>query len=64
MIGLNIRDKIWKRSKLIAISVLVFWLLIVSINARKIFNITDYVTDESSNLSTAKDSESKIGNKV
>lgn len=57
-------DKIWKKSKIIAVSVLVFWLLIVSINARKIFNITDYVADESSNLSTSKGSESQIGNKI
>ena len=64
LIGLSFGDKIWKNSKLIAFSVLVFWLLIVSINARKIFNITDYVADESTNLSTSKGSESQIGNNI
>ena len=64
MIGLSLRNKIWKKSKLIAALVVVFWVLVVSINAKKIFNITDYVADESTNLSTSKGSESQIGHKI
>ena len=61
MIDLSLRDKIWKKSKIIAIVIVVFWLLIVSINVKRIFNISDYVEDESSNLSTSQLSESQIG---
>jgi len=64
LIDLSLRDKIWKKSKIIAIVIVVFWLLIVSINAKRIFNVSDYVADESSNLSTSQLSESQIGNNI
>ncbi|MHA1445555.1 MAG: hypothetical protein ACTSSN_02600, partial [Candidatus Heimdallarchaeaceae archaeon] len=54
-------DKLWKRPKIVASAILLFWILLVSININKIFNISDYISDEGNNLSTTSQSESSIG---
>ncbi|MCG3256962.1 MAG: MMPL family transporter [Candidatus Heimdallarchaeota archaeon] len=57
-------DKLWKRPKIVASAILLFWILLVSININKILNISDYVSDEGNNLSTTSQSESSIGAEI
>lgn len=54
-------EKIWIKPKYIAIGIILFWLLIVSINFTKVINVFDYVSEEGTNVSTASSTESKIG---
>jgi len=57
----KIWEKIWKKPKYIAIAIVVFWLLIVSINFNKVLNVFDFVSEEGTNVSTTSSTESKIG---
>ncbi|MCE7742138.1 MAG: MMPL family transporter [Candidatus Heimdallarchaeota archaeon] len=57
-------DKLLKKPKILAICVLLFWSLLVSININKILNVSDYVEDEGSNLTTSRPSESSVGTDI
>jgi len=57
-------DTLLKKPKIIAICILLFWSLVVSINIGKILNVSDYVEEEGSNLSTSRPSESSIGTEI
>jgi len=61
---LKIWDKLWKRPKIIASAIILFWILLVSINIDKVLHVSDYVTDEGDNLSTTRQSESALGNEI
>ncbi len=61
---MKIWDKLWKRPKIVASAIILFWILLVSININKILNVSDYVTDEGDNLSTTRKSESTIGTEI
>jgi len=62
--NLKIWDKLWKRPKIIASAIILFWILLVSINIDKVLHVSDYVTDEGDNLSTTRQSESALGNEI
>ncbi|OLS32105.1 MAG: hypothetical protein HeimAB125_12210, partial [Candidatus Heimdallarchaeota archaeon AB_125] len=64
MSNLKIWDKLWKRPKIIASAIILFWILLVSINIDKVLHVSDYVTDEGDNLSTTRQSESALGNEI
>ncbi len=64
LINLEIWDKLLKKPKVFAICIILFWSLLVSININKILNVTDYVEDEGSNLSTSRPSESSVGTEI
>ncbi len=57
-------DRLLKKPKTLAICVLLFWSLLVSININKILNVSDYVEEEGSNLSTSRPSESSVGTDI
>jgi RND superfamily putative drug exporter len=57
-------DKLLKKPKIIATAIILFWILLVSININKILNVSDYVVDEGDNLSTTRKSESTIGTEI
>ena len=57
-------DKILKKPKIVAISVILFWLLIVSININRIFNVTDYLEDEATAIFPPRYPESIIGRDI
>jgi len=52
---LKLIDKLKKNYRVASICILIFWVLIVSINMNKIFNLNDYVADESSSLISSGD---------
>jgi len=54
-------DRLLKKPKTIAISVILFWLLIVSININRIFNVTDYLEDEATTIFPPRFPESITG---
>ena len=64
LIGLKFWDKLLRKPKILAIFVLVFWSLLVTININRILNVSDYVKEESSNFSTTNPSESSIGTDI
>jgi hypothetical protein len=57
----KILEKIWKKPKYLAIGIILFWLIIVSINFNKVLNVFDYVSEEGTNVSTGSTTESKTG---
>ncbi len=61
---MKIWDKLLKKPKIVAISVILFWLLIVSININRIFNVTDYLEDEATTIFPPRYPESIIGNDI
>ncbi len=54
-------ETIWKKPKYIAIGIILFWLLFVSINFNKVLNVFDFVSEEGTNVSTGSTTESKTG---
>ena len=64
LISLKFWDKLFKKPKILATCILLFWLLLVSININKILNVSDYVKEEGSNLSTSRLSESSVGTEI
>lgn len=52
---MKLLDKLKKNYRVASICILIFWVLIVSINMNKIFNLNDYVADESSSLISSGD---------
>ena len=64
LICLKFWDKLLKKPKILAICILLFWSLLVTININKILNVSDYVADEGSNLSTSRPSESDVGTEI
>ncbi len=52
---MKLLDKLKKNYRVASICILIFWVLIVSININKIFNLNDYVADESSSLISSGD---------
>ena len=58
---MKILENIWKKPKYLAVGIILFWLLIVSINFNKVLNVYDYVSEEGTNVATGSSTESKIG---
>ena len=51
----KILEALKRNIRIVSICILIFWLLIVSININKIINLSDYVEDESSSLVSSGD---------
>ncbi len=64
LIDVKFWDRILKKPKILAISILLFWLLIVSINFNKILNVTDYMNDEATSIFPSRLPDSVIGNNI
>ncbi len=52
---MKLLDKLKKNYRMSSICILIFWILIVSINMNKIFNLNDFIADESSSLISSGD---------
>ncbi|MHA1223367.1 MAG: MMPL family transporter [Candidatus Heimdallarchaeaceae archaeon] len=64
MRDLKVWDIISKKPKLIATLVCFFWLILVATNFNRIIHISDYLSNESTNLSTSKNPESTRGSEL
>jgi len=61
---LKVWDIVSKKPKFIATLVCFFWLILIATNFNRIINISDYLSNESTNLSTSKNPESTKGSEL